>query len=97
MDWLTTSPVMDGAWRESMLPRIKLRICLQDVMREDVYGQCLRRAGCLIMLIAACFAHFPSPFIYVGSLALTLWYSLSPTEKYLTTDLLFFSARSVPL
>lgn len=84
-----TSLVMDGAWRESMLPRIKLCVCLQDVMREDIYCHCLRRAGCLIMLIAASFAHPPSPFTYVGSLTLTLWYSLLPTEKYLMSDLLF--------
>lgn len=41
------------------------------------------------MLIAASFTHFAFPFTYVVSLALTLWYSLSQSEKYLMTDLLF--------
>lgn len=92
-----TSLLMDGAWRESMLPHIKPRVCLQDVMREDIYCHCLRRAGCLIKLIAASFAHFPSPFTHVGSLALALWYSLSPTEKYLPSNPLFLVPLSFSL
>lgn len=41
---------------------INFHVCLQDVMREDIYCHSLRKAVWLIMLIADSFLHFPFTF-----------------------------------